>query len=163
MANRRSGAESRPLSPEFLFGVATAGFQIEGGFNGTGQPANNWLAWEQVGRVEPSGIAADFWDHPEESLDRAAALGCNSFRLGLEWARVEPREGRSTIPPSPATPASSTGCTERGIAPLVTLLHFTHPAWLGDEFWLRTDAPERFRGWVATWPRRPGRQVSATG
>ena len=37
---------------DFLFGVATAGFQVEGGFNGPGEPANNWLAWEQVGRVD---------------------------------------------------------------------------------------------------------------
>ena len=32
--------------------------------------------------------------------------------------------------------------------PLVTLHHFTHPAWLGEDFWLRPDAPERFRGWA---------------
>ena len=78
------------LPEGFLAGVATAGFQIEGGFNGPGQPANNWLAWEQAGRVEPSGNAVSFWERPEEALDRAAGLGCNSFRLGVEWARVVP-------------------------------------------------------------------------
>ena len=62
-----SGRTAGPGLPDgFLFGVATAGFQIEGGYNGPAQPANNWLAWEQVGRVEPSGNAVGFWDRPEE-------------------------------------------------------------------------------------------------
>ena len=133
---------------DFLFGVATAGFQVEGGFNGPGEPANNWLAWEQVGRVEPSGNAVRFWDRPEESLDRAAALGCNSFRMGIEWARVVPEQGTVDRCALDRYAAIVRGCTERGLEPLVTLHHFTHPAWLGEEFWLRPDAPDRFRGWT---------------
>ena len=86
-------ANDAGLPDDFFLGVATAGFQVEGGYNGSGQPANNWLAWEQAGRVEPSGDAVGFWDRPEEALDRAAALGCNSFRLGVEWARVWPDAG----------------------------------------------------------------------
>ena len=58
------GTSHADLSGDFLFGVATAGFQIEGGYNGPGQPSNNWLAWEQVGRVEPSGNAVGFWEGP---------------------------------------------------------------------------------------------------
>ncbi len=88
------GTDAPPLVPgDFLFGVATAGFQVEGGFNGPGEPANNWRSWERAGRVEASGNAVDFWNDPDASLDRAAALGCTSFRMGVEWARVEPAEG----------------------------------------------------------------------
>ena len=92
----------------FLFGVATAGFQVEGGYNGPGQPANNWLPWEHVGRVEPSGNAVGFWERPEEAFDRAAALGCNSFRLSVEWARVFP--GRRRPGPGRAGPATPGSC-----------------------------------------------------
>ncbi len=87
------GRSDGVVPDDFLFGVATAGYQVEGGFNGPGEPANNWLAWEQIGKVEPSGSAVGFWERPEESLDRAAALGCNSFRMGIEWARVVPDDG----------------------------------------------------------------------
>jgi beta-glucosidase/6-phospho-beta-glucosidase/beta-galactosidase len=34
------------------------------------------------------------------------------------------------------------------LEPLVTLHHFTHPSWLGEDFWLRPDSPERFLAWV---------------
>jgi len=136
------------LPDGFLFGVATAGFQVEGGYNGPGEPANNWLAWEQVGRVQPSGNAVGFWDRPEEALDRAAALGCNSFRLGVEWARVFPDERGVDRAALDRYADIVGGCIDRGLEPLVTLHHFTHPDWLGEDFWLRPDAPDRYRRWV---------------
>ncbi|HET9441932.1 MAG TPA: family 1 glycosylhydrolase, partial [Acidimicrobiales bacterium] len=56
------------LPDGFRFGVATAGFSVEGGYNGPGEPANNWAAWEREARVEPSGLALDFWRHYDEHL-----------------------------------------------------------------------------------------------
>jgi len=133
---------------DFMFGVATAGFQIEGGMNGPGEPANNWLAWEQVGRVTPSGDAVGFWDRPEESLDRAASLGCDSFRLSVEWARVMPDGHGVDRAALAGYVAIVEGCRERGLTPLVTLHHFTNPAWLGEDLWLRPDAPARFAAYA---------------
>ena len=144
-----SGGSTRSgLPDDFVFGVATAGFQVEGGFNGPGEPANNWLPWEQVGRVEPSGNAVGFWEHPEEALDRAAAMGCTSFRLGVEWARVFPDGSGPDAVALDSYVAIVRGCLDRGLEPLVTLHHFTHPAWLGEDLWLRPDAPSRYREWV---------------
>ena len=107
---RESGAGALPEG--FLFGVATAGFQVEGGYNGPGEPANNWLG---LGAGRAGGAVGDrvgFWDRPEESLDRAAGLGCNSFRLSVEWARVVPdASGRSTDDAArPLLPAIVDGC-----------------------------------------------------
>jgi beta-glucosidase len=139
-----------PSVPDrFRFGVATAGFQIEGGYNGRGQPANNWAGWEQAGRVEPSGVALDFWNDWEHQLDLARAAGCDAFRLSVEWARCEPAEGEHDDTALDRYDAILAGCHERGLEPLVTLHHFTHPAWLGEEFWLRPDAPERWQAWAA--------------
>lgn len=144
-----TGGAGRKLLPDgFRFGVATAGFQIEGGFNGPGEPANNWVRWERAGRVEPSGIAVDFWNRYEEHLDRVAALGCDAFRLGVEWARVEPSPGQVDDSALDRYAAVLDACHERGLEPLVTLHHFTHPSWLGEDFWLSGDAPARFAAWV---------------
>ncbi len=146
MIDRKSGSSLLPDG--FRFGVATAGFQVEGGFNGPGEPANNWAAWEAEGRVEPSGIALDFWSRYEEHLDRVAAMGCDSFRMSVEWARVEPEEGKVDAEALARYLAILQACRARGIEPLVTLHHFTHPAWLGPDLWLRPDSPERFRHWA---------------
>jgi beta-glucosidase/6-phospho-beta-glucosidase/beta-galactosidase len=143
-------APGEPLVPaEFRFGVATSGFQVEGGFNGPGEPANNWLGWERMGRVEPSGLACDVWAHPEPALDRAAACGADLFRLSVEWARLEPAEGRRDDTALARYAELLAACTDRGLEPVVTLHHFTHPAWLGEEFWLRPGSPDRFAEHVA--------------
>jgi len=136
------------LPPGFRFGVATAGYQVEGGFNGPGEPANNWVRWERAGRVEPSGIAVDFWNRYEEHLDRVAAMGCDAFRLGVEWARVEPAPGAVDDAALDRYAAILDACRARGLEPLVTLHHFTNPSWLGEDFWLTGDAPDRFGAWV---------------
>ena len=144
------------LPAGFRFGVATAGFQIEGGYNGPGEPANNWVRWERAGRVEPSGLAVDFWNRSEEHLDRAAAMGCDAFRLGVEWARVEPRPGQIDDGALDRYAAILEACRERGMEPLVTLHHFTHPAWLGEDFWLSGESPDRYASWVETATARLG-------
>ncbi|MCU1462109.1 MAG: putative beta-glycosidase [Acidimicrobiales bacterium] len=137
------------LPDDFRFGVATAGFQVEGGYNGVGEPANNWADWERSGRVEPSGIALDFWNRAEEQLDRAVAAGCDAFRLSVEWARGEPAEGSIDDGALDRYAAILDACAERGLRPLVTLHHFTHPHWLGPDFWLRPESPDRFAQWAA--------------
>ena len=40
-------------------------------------------------------------------------------------------------------------CVDRGLEPIVTLHHFTHPFWLGEEFWLRPGSPDIFARHVA--------------
>ena len=138
------------LGDDFLFGVATAGFQIEGGFNGPGEPRNNWYRFESEGRVVPSGIALDFWNDYETQLDHAVAAGANAFRFSLEWARCEPADGRIDDTAFARYADIIGACAERGIEPLVTLHHFTHPDWAGEDFWLDDRAPERFAEWTAT-------------
>src|SRR5580704_17767687 len=132
------------LGEGFLVGVATSGFQIEGGFNGPDEPHNNWAGWEAMGRIERSGLACDFWRHPEEFLDRAAALGCNTFRLSVEWARLEPHPGRYDDAALEHYAEILSMCVARGLAPMVTLHHFSNPVWQGEEFWLRPGSPDVF-------------------
>jgi hypothetical protein len=129
--------------------VATAGFQIEGGYNGVGEPHNNWATWEHAGRIERSGLACDFWAHPEEALDRAAALGANTFRLSIEWARLEPESGQYDEAALERYIEILELCRARTLEPMITLHHFTHPWWLGEEFWLRPGSPDRFVRHVA--------------
>jgi beta-glucosidase/6-phospho-beta-glucosidase/beta-galactosidase len=144
-----AAADRGLVPPGLLFGVATSGFQIEGGFNGPGEPANNWRGWERSGRIEPSGVACDFWRHPEEALDRAASIGCDAFRLSVEWARIEPEDGVVDRAALDRYAEILAMCTARRMEPVVTLHHFTHPWWLGEEYWLTPGSPDRFAAHAA--------------
>ena len=70
------------LPETFLWGVATSGYQSEGGYNGPGQPQNNWSRSEAKGAVMHTGKAAEFWTRYEEDFQTCQGMGLNSFRLG---------------------------------------------------------------------------------
>ncbi len=126
------------------FGVATSGFQSEGGLNGLDEPATNWRAWEFSGRLERSGAGAGLWTRYEEAARRARTMGLTRFRMGVEWARLCPRGPSLDALAVEAYADRVATLRAHGLEPTVTLLHFTHPSWLGDDFWLAREAPALF-------------------
>lgn len=142
----------------FLWGVATSAYQSEGGYNGAGEPRTNWAAAEACGDVAPCGRAAEFWTRFRDDFEKCREMGLNSFRLGIEWSRVQPsfREnepdetGVEKEPPEFSYAALEhyaeilAECRAAGLEPIVTLHHFTHPAWLGPDPWLDAKTPALF-------------------
>lgn len=152
------------LPEGFMFGVANAAYQVEGGYNGPGQPRNNWAGYEESGRAERTGEAVRFWTDYPQQLELAAGMGLNGFRISLEWARVQPSTspGRSGAPPAfdrasiEAYSDMIAAIMKAGMEPVVTLHHFTHPEWLGKDFWLDSDLHGLFCDYVAEAARSLG-------
>jgi beta-glucosidase/6-phospho-beta-glucosidase/beta-galactosidase len=143
-------------APDFLVGVATSGYQCEGGFNGPGQPLNNWAAHEMAGKVAVTGAATDFWNRYREDFELCRGMGLNAFRLSIEWARVQPGVSLDAGPAPDFDLAAIDAYADRiaacrlaGLEPVVTLHHFTHPAWLGMDAWLKDTTPELFEKFVS--------------
>ncbi len=146
----------------FKWGVATSGYQSEGG-----DEANNWHAWQGTGKLpQPIGKAVDFWNRYPEDLELARGLNLNAFRLSIEWSRIEPQPGRYDRAALDHYKAMIDTATAKGLDPIVTLNHFAYPAWLdaggGLSGWERPEAPARFaafsrlvagelQGKVRTW------------
>jgi beta-glucosidase len=144
-------ASAQPFATGFLWGVATAGYQVEGG-----DTTSNWAAWDRAGRGKHKiGQAIDFWNRYEEDLDLAKGMGLNSFRLSLEWSRIEPRRGE--IDPAAVKHYHDVldAVRARGMEPVVTVSHFAYPAWLdqaGQTAWETDAMPEalaRYAGFLA--------------
>lgn len=136
------------LPTGFRFGVSDSGYQSEGGYNGPGGPTNNWAAWERSGRAHPPGDANEFWERFPEHFDAAAEAGCDAYRLSVEWTRCEPDPGKIDGGALEHYARILRSCRDHGLEPVVALHHFTHPSWLGREFWLRGDAPQQFARWT---------------
>jgi beta-glucosidase/6-phospho-beta-glucosidase/beta-galactosidase len=140
---------SRFAPTEFFFGVANAPYLCEGGFNTPGGPANNYGVLEANGRIEKSGQTTRFWADPEPHVSLAAALGLNAFRMGLDWARIQPSSSLEPHDP-PAWDEEALDhyadtvamVVDKGMQPIITLHHFTHPAWVGEPFWLSDHGPD---------------------
>ncbi len=143
-AVRSAGFPFRAPPGEFLWGVATSGYQHEGGYNGPGQPHNNWCHAELAGSVMKSGPAAEFWTRYDDDFRVCERMGLNAFRLSLEWSRIQPCTTCAGGPPPDFDKAALdayadriAACRRHGLEPIVTLFHFTTPAWMGTDPWLQ--------------------------
>ncbi len=152
-------AMAMPALPKesFFWGVATCGYQSEGGYNGPDQPKNNWVFAEQQGAVMTTGSAAEFWTRYPDDFQTCQRLGLNAFRLSLEWARIQPSlETNPAAAPAydlavlDAYSDRIAACRHHGLEPIVTLHHFTHPAWLGIDAWLVAETIAYFVDYVQT-------------
>ena len=135
----------------FLWGVASSGYQCEGGYNGPGQPQNNWTQAEASGAVMKTGRATDFWNRYAEDFENCRQMGLRAFRLSIEWARVQPTTSQSPHNPPPVHDHGHehyadiiASCISHNLQPILTLHHFTHPAWLGLDAWLDDQTPKLF-------------------
>ena len=139
--------------PHFDFGVSTSGYQTEGGYNTPTGPKNNWYWLEARGKIETTGDSSRFLEMYEEDFTRAQWLGANAFRLGIEWARMQPGVDPALTAPPPFSPDAArmyarilAASFAHGMFPAVTLWHFTHPLWAGADFWLDWGRVEEWFG-----------------
>jgi 6-phospho-beta-galactosidase len=143
------------MNSKFLWGVAISAYQSEGGYNGAGQPQTNWALAEIENRVSPVGNAAGFWNHYDHDFKTCRRLGLNAFRMSIEWSRVQPSLS-ACIGPEPEFDNAAiikyaeilNCCFDNGLEPIVTLHHFVHPAWLGQDPWLSPKTSELYLKYV---------------
>lgn len=138
--------EKRRLFPKgFYWGAATASYQVEGGIENT-----DWAQAARDGRVPPCGRACDHYHRFEEDFDIAKSLGHNAHRLSIEWARIEPEEGKFDEEAIMHYRKVLTALKVRGMKSYVTLWHFTLPIWFSKKGGFeRKDSPEIFARYSA--------------
>jgi beta-glucosidase len=127
----------------FLWGVATAAHQGEGDNRNS-----DWWAWEHrpgTPVAEPSGSAIEHYTRFASDVALLAELGCTTYRFSVEWARVEPAEDRFDEHAIRHYRDVTQAVRDAGMTPMVTLNHFTLPAWLALRGgWMSPDAPSLF-------------------
>lgn len=108
----------RTFPPDFLWGVAHAGHQVEG----DNTNSDTWFAENLTPNVfkEPSGKACNNWELWREDIELAVGMGLNAYRFSVEWARVEPVEGTFSEEVLDHYEAIVNRWVEVGLAPVVT-------------------------------------------
>ncbi len=124
----------------FFWGAATASYQVEGGIENC-----DWAEAAREGKVPVCGRACDHYNRYEEDFDLAKSLGHTAHRLSIEWARIEPEEGKFDGEAIAHYQKVLTALNNRGIHPCVTFWHFTLPLWFSESGGFeRKDSPEIF-------------------
>ncbi len=131
-----SSADQFP--PGFVWGVATAAYQIEGAVGEDGRGESIWDRFSHTPGATENGdtgdVACDHYHRWERDLDLLADLGVTAYRFSIGWARVLPA-GRGPVnqPGLDFYGRLVDGLLARGIAPVVTLNHWDLPQALQDE------------------------------
>lgn len=130
---------------DFIWGAATAAYQLEGGAFEDGKGLNIWDTFSHKKGKTFEGhngdVACDHYHHLEEDLDIMKSLGLKSYRFSVSWSRVLPLgTGKVNEAGINFYDRLINGLLERGIEPCMTLYHWDLPyalhlkgGWLNDE------------------------------
>lgn len=135
--------------PDFLFGAATAAFQIEGGAPDDGRGRSIWDEFcDQPGRILDGSngqVACDHYNRMAEDVALMRELNLNAYRFSTSWARVSPN-GRHFNPKGVDFYSRLVDeLLTAGITPWLTLYHWDLPQALQDQGgWVNRDTAYRF-------------------
>jgi beta-glucosidase len=151
---------------DFLWGVATAAYQIEGAANEDGRKDCVWDTFARRGGVrtgEGGLVACDHYHRYLEDVQLMAKLGVKHYRLSVSWPRVMP-DGTGAVN------EAGIGFYERlidcllahGITPHVTLFHWDTPQALEDRYlgWRDRQISDHFADYVSVVVKRLGDRVT---
>ena len=149
----------------FLWGAATASYQIEGAVDEDGRGTSIWDTFSHApGNTfhgDTGDIADDHYHRSEEDLDLMKRLGLRAYRFSIAWPRVQP-DGRGAVNERGLDfyRRLVAGLRERGIVPAVTLYHWDLPQPLEDSGgWPERETAERFAEYAAVVARGLGQDV----
>jgi beta-glucosidase len=142
-------ASQRPFPAGFLWGAATAAYQIEGAAREDGRGPSIWDTFsrtpDRVLNGDTADVACDHFHRLEEDLDLIAGLGLSAYRFSVAWPRVQP-DGRTVNRKGLDFYARLVdGLLSRGVRPALTLYHWDLPQALQDEGgWQARQTSDRF-------------------
>jgi beta-glucosidase len=141
----------------FLWGAATASYQIEGAAAEDGRTPSIWDTFSRTpGKVlngDTGDVATDHYHRWKEDVASMARLGIGAYRFSISWSRVLP-EGKPNQKGFDFYSRLVDELLEHGIAPVATLYHWDLPQELEDAGgWPERDTARRF----ADYAERAGR------
>lgn len=154
------------FSDDFLFGSATAAYQIEGGHNADGKGLSTWDVFcTEPGRIRDNtsgNVACDHYHRFKEDVALMKDLGLQAYRFSISWPRVLP-EGDGA--PNEAGLAFYDALVDEllaaGIKPFVTMFHWDTPYNLERRFggWRSKETVKRFGDYATLIVDRLGDRV----
>lgn len=152
---------------DFLFGVATAAYQIEGATKADGRKPSIWDAFSNMpGRVygrHNGDVACDHYNRLDEDLDLIKEMGVNGYRFSIAWPRIIPDGIGSTNERGlDFYDRLVDGCKARGIKTFATLYHWDLPlALMGDGGWTARSTAYAFQRYAQVVMARLGDRLDS--
>ena len=152
---------------DFVWGVATSAFQIEGASDADGKGPSIWDTFCQVpgaiADASDGSVACEHYARYADDLDMIAKLGVSAYRFSTSWPRVQPSgSGAWNKKGLNFYERLVDGLLERGIAPYLTLNHWDLPEALQAKGgWANRDTAQHFVDYALGMHARLGDRVAS--
>jgi beta-glucosidase len=156
---------TRPFPKDFLFGAATAAYQIEGAAFEDGRTASIWDAFSRVPGAVIGGdngdVACDHYHRYPQDVALMKELGLDTYRFSTSWSRVRPDGGAVNEQGVDFYKRLVDELLGAGILPWLTLYHWDMPQALQEVGgWTNRDTVERFLEYAGTMHDALGDRVN---
>ncbi len=147
---------------DFVWGTATAAYQVEGGAGDGGRTPSVWDVFShQKGKIfegHNGDVACDSYHRYKEDVALMKGLGVGAYRFSISWNRIFPDGiGRVNEDGIAYYRRLSEELLESGITPYATLFHWDYPyALYRRGGWLNPDSPKWFEAYAGTVGQRLG-------
>jgi beta-glucosidase len=152
---------------DFIWGAATASYQIEGAANEDGRGESIWDRFSKTpGKVfngDTGDVAADHYHRWKDDIKLMKELGLHAYRFSIAWPRIIPTgRGRVNEIGLDFYHQLVDGLLEAGIQPFATLYHWDLPQVLQDEGgWAARSTAEAFAEYADIVTRALGDRIVA--
>ncbi len=135
---------------DFLFGAASAAYQVEGAWNEDGKGVSNWDIFSKIPGKTFEGtngdVAVDHYHRYKEDIKLMSEMGLESYRFSISWPRIMPN-GVGEVNEKGIEFYNNIidECLKYGIVPFVTLYHWDLPQVLEENGgWINKETGEAF-------------------
>ncbi len=119
---------------DFRWGTAISQWQVEGDEGENGAVVDsNWKRWMDMDKAlggQKNDRGNGFRTRFREDIELAKALGLDTFRVGVDWSRIEPQPDQFDEAEIQHFVDVVTAVKDAGMDPVVTLWHWTVPTWV---------------------------------
>lgn len=143
------------FTSDFVWGVASSAYQIEGGWNCEGKGPSIWDTFchqdSTISNGQTGDISCNHYEHYLEDIKLMHSLGIRSYRFSISWPRVFPN-GNSTLNPMGLAFYDQLvdSLIKYNITPYITLYHWDLPQALEDNGgWQNRDTALAFSEYAA--------------
>ena len=151
--------------PDFVWGAATAAYQIEGAVNHDGRVPSIWDTFSHIpGNIandDTGDIACDHYHRYREDIKLISDLGVQSYRFSIAWPRIIPQPGQVNQAGLDFYSRLVDELHQHNIEPCVTLYHWDLPQWCQDTGgWANREVIDYFAEYTQVVTQSLGDRVS---
>ncbi len=151
---------------DFLWGSASAAYQVEGAWNEGGKGVSNWDKFVRIPgktfKATTGDVAVDHYHRYKEDVALMAEMGLKTYRFSIAWTRIYPNgRGEANEEGLKFYDDLINECLKYNIVPMVTIFHWDLPQALVDEYngWEDRRVADDFENYAATLFKRYGDRV----